>query len=481
MIKPSGMFDRDYEWSELSRFATFAGPHPALGVVSGRRRPGQDLPPGRDLRSGRRVLFRGHGSHRGRIAPPVRHGPRAFPRRTRTTPLRQLGRGNRNDHVARLRRHPLPVVLDEFPYLAKASPELPSLVQRAMDPSGRRRATPIRLLLCGSAVSFMSKLLVGSATAARPSQPRTHRSHTRIPAGARVLGHHRPTAGAAGERGSRRNARLPPGIHARRRSGRPERLRSLGRSQCAQPRQTTVPRGAFPSRRGARATRFGAVSRGVVGHRGRQQHARRHGKFPRPQIDRPQPCSDRARRGRHDRRDQDAFHAKRSSYRINEPLLAFYYAIMRPEWSDLERPGHAEEVWSRSQASFHSQVLGPHLAQMSRLWSRWHASPETLGGRRTRVLPGVLPDPAGKTGHQLDVVVFGRDGDSEQILAVESARPARSSAMGTCIGSSASGSCSSAGTSEHPNTPNCCCSPEQTSPRNCARPPPSAGMSNSSI
>jgi hypothetical protein len=117
-------------------------------------------------------------------------------------------------------------------------------------------------------------------------------------------------------------------------------------------------------------------------------------------------------------RDQDAFHARRSSYRITEPLLAFYHAIMRPEWSDLERPGHAEEVWSRSQPSFHSQVLGPHFEHMARLWCRWNASPETLGGHRTRVLPGVLPDPADRTSHQLDVVVFGRDGDSERILAI---------------------------------------------------------------
>src|SRR5690606_30880453 len=58
---------------------------------------------------------------------------------------------------------PLIVVLDEFPYLAKASPELPSLIQRAFDPAGRRHAGAIRLLLCGSAQSFMSKLLVGSA------------------------------------------------------------------------------------------------------------------------------------------------------------------------------------------------------------------------------------------------------------------------------------------------------------------------------
>lgn len=74
-------------------------------------------------------------------------------------------------------------------------------------------------------------------------------------------------------------------------------------------------------------------------------------------------------------RDQDAFHGKRSAYRITEPLLAFYDAIMRPAWTDLERPGHAEQVWSRSQATFRSKVLGPHFEPRPQL------GPLACGGR----------------------------------------------------------------------------------------------------
>jgi AAA+ ATPase superfamily predicted ATPase len=59
---------------------------------------------------------------------------------------------------------PVPVVIDEFPYLVKANPELPSLIQQGLRPFGHARsATRTRLLLCGSALTVMGKLLTGTA------------------------------------------------------------------------------------------------------------------------------------------------------------------------------------------------------------------------------------------------------------------------------------------------------------------------------
>lgn len=55
------------------------------------------------------------------------------------------------------------VVIDEFPYLTKASPSLPSVLQRALDPRGYARRAGTRVLLCGSAMSVMGRLLSGSA------------------------------------------------------------------------------------------------------------------------------------------------------------------------------------------------------------------------------------------------------------------------------------------------------------------------------
>jgi AAA+ ATPase superfamily predicted ATPase len=41
--KPPDMFDREWEWSELTAFATGEGAGPRLGVVSGRRRQGKSF------------------------------------------------------------------------------------------------------------------------------------------------------------------------------------------------------------------------------------------------------------------------------------------------------------------------------------------------------------------------------------------------------------------------------------------------------
>lgn len=55
------------------------------------------------------------------------------------------------------------IIIDEFPYLMKASPELPSLIQRALGPRGYARQSRARLVLSGSAMSVMGHLLGGNA------------------------------------------------------------------------------------------------------------------------------------------------------------------------------------------------------------------------------------------------------------------------------------------------------------------------------
>jgi hypothetical protein len=59
---------------------------------------------------------------------------------------------------------PVTVAIDGFPYLVKANPELPSVIQAALGPRREERLrSRTRLLLCGSAMSFMGRLLSGTA------------------------------------------------------------------------------------------------------------------------------------------------------------------------------------------------------------------------------------------------------------------------------------------------------------------------------
>lgn len=57
---------------------------------------------------------------------------------------------------------PRAVVIDDFPYLVAESPALPSIIQRELG-LDRRAASRARLVLCGSAVGFMGRLLGAGA------------------------------------------------------------------------------------------------------------------------------------------------------------------------------------------------------------------------------------------------------------------------------------------------------------------------------
>jgi len=64
--------------------------------------------------------------------------------------------------VGRMADPPLVLILDEFQNLCASQPALPSIVQRHWDEWDRRR-TPVVLVLCGSAISFMEGLLPSHA------------------------------------------------------------------------------------------------------------------------------------------------------------------------------------------------------------------------------------------------------------------------------------------------------------------------------
>jgi len=118
-------------------------------------------------------------------------------------------------------------------------------------------------------------------------------------------------------------------------------------------------------------------------------------------------------------REPDAFAGNRATFRIAEPLVTFYHAVMRPIWSDLEHTRDASRLWRLSQRRFSASVLGPHFEELCRFWLLYHAAEETVGGIPVRVRAGTVHDAASRGSHQLDVVAFGlADAAPEPVIAI---------------------------------------------------------------
>ncbi len=413
--KPPTMFDRDYEWSELTRFVTLAGRQATLGVVSGRRRQGKTFLLDALCQATGGFYF-------------------AATEATQAESLRQLGTAlaryseqpgpYRFDHwdeavdalMSLPGDRPVPVVLDEFSYLARATPELPSLLQRALGPGARRNHSAARLLLCGSALPFMGGLLTGTAPLRGRASLELVVPTLDYRLAATFWGITDPSlallvhAVVGGTPAYAREFTL---------GDTPDGHRDFGPWVCRNvlnPGRPLFREARFllaeePDLRDV-ALYHGVLTAIATGNNTRSGIA---SYLSRKATDLGHALTVLTDVGLVSH-EPDAFHGRRSTYRIAEPILTFYHAVMRPEWSDLERPGHAEQVWARTQHTFHSKVVGPHFERLCRTWTRWYAADSTLGGHRIRVRSGTVPDPATRTSHEVDVAVFGRAGDERETL-----------------------------------------------------------------
>ena len=421
--KPGEIFDRDREWRALADFAADRRPEATLGIVSGRRRQGKTYL----LRSIARLA----GGFFFEAA-----------EATEAESLRMFG--------AALARHaglpgdlPFlrwddaltylfgldaaaagPVVIDEFPYLVKASPQLPSLLKRELDARGPSQPAgrPIRLLLCGSAMSVMGSLLAGGA----PLRGRAGLEMIVQPFG------YRDAATFWGVT----DARLAVLLHSIV-GGTPAYRRQFVRDDApdgpADFDDWVVRAVLNPDRPLLREARYllaaeteirdlalyhsvlAAVATGNRRWGGIASYVGRKGTDIAHPLHVLEDCGLVVR-------EEDCFRTGRTQYRIAEPLIGFYEAIMRPRWADLEQ-GSGAAVWQDSSARFLSGVAGPHFEQLCRDFARQHGR-EAFGRPVGEVGHGTVADPANRTQIDIDVAVLGpaQPGARRQLVSIGEAK-----------------------------------------------------------
>ncbi|HEV2634320.1 MAG TPA: hypothetical protein VGX23_04175 [Actinocrinis sp.] len=419
LAKPDEMFDRTREWSALDRFATDQGSGATLGVVSGRRRQGktfllralcqatggfyfaaQEAADGESLRQ----LGAALAEH---LRSPA---PLAFDDwHTVVDALLGLGR----EGVA-------PVVIDEFPYLVRANPQLPSILQNAYAPlRPERDGSRARLLLCGSAMSFMGRLLGANA----PLRGRASLEMV-VPTldyrlAAEFWGIDDPVTAL------KVNA-IVGGTPAYRReyarNDTPAGPADFGSWVVRAVLSPTSP--LFHEARylladepelqdtGLYHSVLAAIANGSGGRGAIASYlGRKSGDLAHP-LNVLENCG-------LIRKEPDAFKDNRTTFHIAEPLVTFYHGIMRPLWSDLEHSQDATRLWQRSQQRFAGNVLSPHFEHVCRHWARYLAPESLFGDYPNRVASGTVNDPQNRTSHEVDLVVFGLDeGNRQPILAI---------------------------------------------------------------
>jgi hypothetical protein len=403
--RPRDMFDREREWSRLVSFVTDDQPGATLGVVSGRRRQGKSfLLDGVAREAGGFYLSATEATETESLR---RVSAALTDHLDSPTPLRLASWGEVLDALLALGRdRPVPVVLDEFPYLVRSSPSLPSVIQDAFGPRrpGRLRSRT-RLLLCGSAMSVMGRLLSGNAPlrgraglelVVHPFDHRTAADFWGLSDPGLALRVHAVVGGTPAYRREFVRGDAPSGPHdfdswvVRTVLDPASPLFREARYLLAEETDT---RDAALYHSVLAAVASGNTTRGgIAGYLGRKSGDLAH------------PLTVLEDAGLLVR-EADAFRGNRSTYRISEPLVTFYEAVMRPVWGQLERPGAGERAWRAAGERFRAQVLGPHFERLCREWAAigdaW--DPHLVA----RVAHGVVNDQSRRTTHEVDLAVVG--------------------------------------------------------------------------
>lgn len=421
LVKPDQVFDRTREWQGLAAFASDREPGATLGVVSGRRRQGKSFLLQALAQSVGGLYF---AATEATEAESLRLFTEALVRHSREVvdpPFR-----NWDDAIRYLFRQytaePTLVVIDEFPFLTRVSPALPSIIQRELGPGGTGRDSSVRLILCGSAMSVMGGLLSGRA----PLRGRAGLELVVHPFGYQdaaafwglddprlAMRVHMVVGGTPAYRREFTRGDAPSGLDdfdawVVRTALNP--LTPLFREARYLLAEETDIREPAVYHSVLAAIALGNTTNGAIGtYVGRRSDQLTH---PLTVLEDSALIT----------KEPDLFRSGRSTYRITEPLITFYEAIMRRRWPELEL-GLADAVWRAGQGTFSAQIAGPHFEGICRSYATLHG-PEAFGELPAEIGSGTVNDAAGKSQLEVDVaaLAFPVPNEPRRVLSLGEAK-----------------------------------------------------------
>jgi uncharacterized protein len=410
------VFDRDAEWADLADFVLSPLPGLRIAVVYGRRRQGKSYLLRRlavatgglyhlateqaepvSLRRFGDSLANWSGLSAGSFG--FSDWERAL--RTATEMLAARQRSEDSPGVPAL------LVMDEFPYLCQEAPGLPSIVQSLYDSLGPGTGgRPLRLVLCGSAISVMGDLLSGTRALrgraalelrVRPFGYRDAREYWGIGLPAAAFAHSAIVGGTPGYRELVPDPRIPedPG--------------QLGEWLARNVLRPSMPlfdearRVVHEDPRIRDTAAYSSVLAAVAA--GESSPTKIGGLLGRPATSLAHQLATLASAGFIDRR-HDLLLDRRPVVTVADPMVRFHQLVIEPYLADLEA-GRARQVWAEAAHTVESKIYGPHFEALAAEWVAGYAAAEA----------GLAVGPVGQTviacrehrsSHEIDVLALAR-------------------------------------------------------------------------
>lgn len=416
--KPVDVFGRDAEWADLADFALSPLAGLRIAVVYGRRRQGKSYLLRRlaDAVGGlyylateqaEPVSLRRFGDSVAAWAglPAGSFGFEDWERALRTATEVLAARARPGGAPGT----PPLLVLDEFPYLCQETPGLPSIVQSLYDylgPGAGAGSVPLRLILCGSAISVMGDLLAGTRALrgraalelrVQPFGYRDTRAYWGIATPAAAFAHNAIVGGTPGYRELVPDPRVPED---------PGQLAGWLARNVLRPSMPLFDEASRivhedPRIRGTAA--YSSVLAAIAA--GESSPTKIGGLLRRPATSLVHQLATLAAAGFIDRR-HDLLLERRPVVTVADPMVRFHKLVIEPYLADLEA-GRPDEVWAEVAHTVDSKIYGPHFEALAAEWVARYAAAEA-GLTAGPVGQTVVACREHKTGHEIDVLALAR-------------------------------------------------------------------------